>query len=184
MTPASIPSGPNAAGSEFARNERWDELGRHPDGSFRGPGFPPKQELLEARNRVFARHPGTTFIALHVASHPEDLDAAARVLDRFPNVVVETGARQAEMRRQPRRAREFFLCYQNRILFGTDHGPKEAMYRNWFRWLETGDEYFEYWSHPAQGRWHIYGLELPREVLDKVYRRNAERVLGLAVGRP
>jgi uncharacterized protein len=167
-----------------ARNERWDELGRHPDWSFHGPGFPPKRELLDARNRVFARHPATTFIALHVANHPEDLDDASSVLDRFPNVVVETGARQAELGRQPRRAREFFLRYQDRILFGTDARPEETMYRNWFRWLETADEHFEYWDHPQQGRWHIYGLDLPREVLEKVYRRNAERVLGLAAGRP
>ena len=167
-----------------ARNERWDELGRHPDWSFHGPAFPPKRELLDARNRVFARHPATTFIALHVANHPEDLDDASAVLDRFSNVVVETGARQAELGRQPRRAREFFLRYQDRVLFGTDARPEEAMYRNWFRWLETADEHFEYWNHPQQGRWHIYGLDLPREVLEKVYRRNAERVLGLPAGRP
>ena len=65
----------------------------------------------------------------------------------------------------------------DRILFGTDFRPEEPMYRNWFRWLETEDEHFEYWNHPDQGRWRIYGLELPREVLEKIYGRNAERVL-------
>jgi len=159
-----------------ASNERWDELGRHPDWSFHGRDFPKKRALLDARNRVFAKHPGTTFIALHIANHPEDLDDASGVLDRYPNVMVETGARQAELGRQPRRAREFFLRYQDRILFGTDFRPEEAMYRNWFRWLETADEHFEYWNHPDQGRWRIYGLDLPREVLEKVYGRNAERV--------
>jgi len=158
------------------RNERYDELLEHPDWSFHGERFPPKEALLAARNRVFARHPGTTFIALHVANHPEDLDDVSRVLDRHPNVVVETGARHAELGRQPRRAREFFLRYQDRILFGTDFRPQEAMYRNWFRWFETADEHFDYWQAPAQGRWEVYGLELPPKVLEKVYRRNAERI--------
>jgi predicted TIM-barrel fold metal-dependent hydrolase len=160
-----------------ATNERWDELGRHPDWSFYGPGFPPKRALLDARNRVFARHPGTTFVALHVANHPEDLDDASAVLDRYPNVVVETGAREAELGRQPRRAREFFLRYQDRILFGTDAAPDEGMYRNWFRFLETADEHFDYWNYPGQGRWRISGLDLPRDVLEKIYAKNAERVL-------
>jgi len=163
-----------------ATNERWDELGRRPEWSFRPPAFPPKRELLDARNRVFAKHPKTAFIALHIANHPEDLDDASAVLDRYPNVVVETGARQAELGRQPRRAREFFVRYQDRILFGTDAAPVEGMYRSWFRFLETADEHFDYWNYPAQGRFRIYGLELPRDVLEKVYRKNAERVLGEA----
>lgn len=160
-----------------ARNERWEELLRRPEWSFHGPGFPTKRALLDARNRVFARHPGTSFIALHVANHPEDLDDAASVLDRYPNVVVETGARQAELGRQPRRAREFFLRYQDRVLFGTDATPSDGLYRSWFRFLETADEHFDYWNAPAQGRWKISGLQLPKDVLEKVYARNAERVI-------
>ena len=157
-------------------NERYDELVEHPDWSFYGDPFPKKEALLAARNRIFARHPGTTFIALHVANHPEDLDDVSRVLDHHPNVVVETGARHAELGRQPRRAREFFLTYQDRILFGTDARPEDAMYHNWFRFLETADESFDYWHSPGQGRWTISGLDLPQKVLEKVYRRNAERV--------
>ena len=160
-----------------ATNERWDELGEHPEWSFYGPRFPAKRAILDARNRVFARHPGTTFIALHVANHPEDLGDVSGVLDRYPNVVVETGARHAELGRQPRRAREFILKYQDRVLFGTDYAPEEAMYRNWFRFLETADEHFDYWHSPTQGRWKISGLDLPRDVLEKVYAKNAERVL-------
>jgi predicted TIM-barrel fold metal-dependent hydrolase len=160
-----------------ATNERWDELHKYPEWSFHGPRFPAKRALLDARNRVFARHPGTTFIALHVANHPEDLGDVSGVLDRLPNVVVETGARHAELGRQPRRAREFFLKYQDRVLFGTDYTPEEGMYRNWFRFLETADEHFDYWNAPTQGRWKISGLDLPKDVLEKVYAKNAERVL-------
>jgi predicted TIM-barrel fold metal-dependent hydrolase len=160
-----------------ATNERWDELHKYPEWSFHGPRFTGKRALLDARNRVFARHPGTTFIALHVANHPEDLADVSGVLERLPNVVVETGARHAELGRQPRRAREFFLKYQDRILFGTDYTPEEGMYRNWFRFLETADEHFDYWNAPTQGRWKISGLDLPPDVLEKVYAKNAERVL-------
>jgi predicted TIM-barrel fold metal-dependent hydrolase len=157
-------------------NERYDELQEHPDWSFFGPEFPPKASILEARNRVFARHPGTTFVALHVANHPEDLDSVSAVLDRYPNVLTETGARHAELGRQPRRTRAFFLKYQDRILFGTDFDPSEGMYRNWFRWLETADEAFDYWNSPGQGRWTISGIDLPPEVLEKIYRTNADRL--------
>jgi hypothetical protein len=61
-------------------------------------------------------------------------------------------------------------------MFGTDNGMDEAMYRNHFRWLETGDEYFPYWGYPEQGRWMIYGLGLPDSVLEKIYHGNAERL--------
>jgi predicted TIM-barrel fold metal-dependent hydrolase len=97
-------------------------------------------------------------------------------LRMFPNMVVEFGAREAELGRQPRRARQFFVEFQDRILFGTDSEPDERMYANYFRWLETGDEYFDYWDAPGQGRWKIYGMELPDTVLEKVYHANAERI--------
>ena len=157
-------------------NERYEELLQHRDWSFYGPQFPSKQAILAARDRVFARHPRTTFISLHVANWPENLDYASALLNRLPNVMVEFGAREAELGRQPRRARRFFLNFQDRICFGTDATPDDSMYRNYFRWLETGDEYFDYWGYPGQGRWKIYGLELPDKVLEKVYHLNAERV--------
>jgi len=83
--------------------------------------------------------------------------------------VVEFGAREAELGRQPRRAREFFIQYPDRILFGTDKGIDAAMYRNHFRWPETGAEYFDYWGDRGQGRWKIYSMELPDSVLEKIY---------------
>ena len=162
-----------------AANERYEELTEHPDWSFYGAQFPSLQELLEARNRVFARHPGTTFVSLHMG-WPENLSWVARMLEEHPNVLVEFGAREAELGRQPRQAHDFFLKYQDRILFGTDAEVKDEMYRNYFRWLETADESFDYWDAPGQGRWEIYGLNLPDPVLEKIYRKNAERVLRIA----
>jgi predicted TIM-barrel fold metal-dependent hydrolase len=157
-------------------NERYEELIAHPDWRFYGSQFPSKLSILEARDRILARHPHTTFVALHMANWPENLDYVSAELDRYPNMMVEFGAREAELGRQPRRAREFFLKYQDRIMFGTDNGMDEEMYRNHFRWLETADEYFDYWGYPGQGRWKIYGMELPDSVLQKVYHRNAEQL--------
>lgn len=159
-----------------SHNERYEELIENPTWSFYGPKFPGKERLLAQRNHVFDKHPHTTFIALHVANWPENLDAVSSWLDKYPNLYVEFGAREAELGRQPRRSRKFFLDYQDRVLFGTDSEPEEAMYANYFRWLETADEYFPYWGYPGQGRWEIYGMELPDSVLEKVYHLNSEKV--------
>ncbi len=159
-----------------ASNERYEELIEHPDWSFYGPQFPSLEELLAERDRMFAKHPHTMFVALHFGSWPENLDFVDQTLKKFPNVMIETGAREAELGRQPRRTREIFLKYSDRIMFGTDEGAVEAMYRNYFRWLETNDEYFPYAQYPLQGRWMIYGLGLPDDVLEKVYHRNAEEL--------
>jgi len=159
-----------------AANERYEELIHNPDWHFYGPKYPSKEAILDARNRMFAKHPNTTFISLHVGNWPEDLDDVSDVLNRLPNVVVEFGAREAELGREPRRARRFFEEYQDRILFGTDATPSEGMYRNYFRWLETDDDYFDYYGYPEQGLWKIYGLGLPDSILEKVYHLNAERI--------
>jgi predicted TIM-barrel fold metal-dependent hydrolase len=175
--PVSIHSGdPEAFFTPIdASNERYEELHEHPDWSFYGKDFPSLQSLLEARSRVFARHPHTTFVSLHMG-WPENLDWVQAMLDKYPNVMVEFGAREAELGRQPRRTRELFLKYQDRVMFGTDNEVTEAMYRNNFRWLETDDEYFDYWGAPGQGRFEIYGLALPDDVLKKIYHENAERL--------
>ena len=157
-------------------NERYEELAAHPDWSFYGSVYS-KQELLEQRDRVFARHPQTQFVAAHMAERPEDLAYISSLLDRFPNLLVDMSARVAELGRQPYSARGFFIKYADRILFGTDLLPSVEMYRAHFRFLETADEYFEYPSHASrQGRWNVYGLDLPGDVLEKVYRTNALRL--------
>jgi uncharacterized protein len=159
-----------------SHNERYEELISNPSWSFYGPQFPSKETLLAQRNHIIEKHPRTTFIALHVANWPENLDAVSHWLDKYPNMYVEFGAREAELGRQPRRSRKFFIDYQDRIMFGTDSEPETAMYANYFRWLETGDEYFPYWGYPGQGRWEIYGMELPDSVLERVYHKNAEKI--------
>jgi uncharacterized protein len=157
-----------------ARNERYEELIEHPDWSFYGQQFPSLQALVAERDRMFAKHPRTMFVALHFGSWPENLDFVEQTLQKFPNVMIETGAREGELGRQPRLTRQIFMTYPDRIMFGTDEGAGEAMYQNYFRWLETEDEYFPYAQYPLQGRWMIYGLGLPDDVLEKVYHRNAE----------
>jgi predicted TIM-barrel fold metal-dependent hydrolase len=160
-----------------ASNERYEELAAHPEWSYYGSHYG-KRELLAQRDRVIARHPETTFVGAHVAEHPEDLAYVSDLLDRNPNLHVDIGARCAELGRQPYTAREFFLQYAGRILFGTDLIPEVNMYRLHYRFLETRDEYFEYPSHASrQGRWNIYGLFLPDDILRKVYRENALRLL-------
>jgi predicted TIM-barrel fold metal-dependent hydrolase len=176
-------------------NERYEELNAHPDWSFHGRDFPAFKDILDARDRVFARHPKTTFVALHVGHWAENLKGVGEMLDKFPNVHVEIGARIGELGRQPRTSSRFFDKYQDRILFGTDAIPLgtetpqqvfgEDLYRIYYRCLETEDEYFDYAPAPVppQGRWRIYGLGLPEQILRKVYHRNAERVLGLQLVR-
>ena len=165
-----------------ADNERYEELIEHPDWSFFASAFPRLQDLLEARNRVFARHPGTTFVSLHMG-WPENLSWVAGMLDRYPNVMVEFGGREAELGRQPRQTRELFIKYQDRVMFGSDNGMDAEMYRNLFRWLETADESFDYWGSPSQGRWKIYGLDLPDPVLEKIYHLNAEKLFAQFRGK-
>jgi predicted TIM-barrel fold metal-dependent hydrolase len=170
-------------------NERYEELNNHPDWSFYGRDFPSNEEILAARNRVFARHPKTQFITLHVGNFAENLENVSQNLDRFPNMHVDIAARIGELGRQPRTARAFFEKYQDRILFGTDatpHGDKfpqqvynDQLYEIYFRFLETDDEYFDYAPAPIppQGRWRIYGINLPDGILRQLYHDNAARLL-------
>ncbi len=174
-------------------NERYEELSNHPDWSFYGHDFPGNAELIEARNRVIDRHPKTRFIVLHVGNYAENLANVSENLDRFNNMTVDIAARVGELGRQPRTARAFFEKYQDRILFGTDatpHGDEfpqqvfnDKLYEIYYRFLETDDDYFDYAPAkvPPQGRWRIYGINLPESILCKVYNGNAARELNISV---
>lgn len=165
-----------------ATNERWEELHAHPDWHFPSPPYPSFLEIIGQLQNLVARHPETIFIGAHVGCYAENLAWVGRMLDRCPNYYVDISARISELGRQPYTARRFFLNHSDRILFGTDAGPSADTYRTYFRFLETADEYFSYDGEPipGQGRWTIYGLYLPDDVLDKVYRRNAQRILNLS----
>ena len=159
-------------------NERYDELGAHPNWSFYGDEYPDKEDILNQRNRVFKKHPDTTFIATHMANLPEELGRVSMWLEKYPNMYVDINARISELGRQPYTARKFLIKYQDRVLFGTDTPPRIDAYRVYFRFLETDDEYIlADPSHHRQGRWMIYGLYLPDEVLEKIYNKNAIKIL-------
>ncbi|MEW5871515.1 MAG: amidohydrolase family protein [Chloroflexota bacterium] len=160
-------------------NERWEELHDHPDWQFPSPPFPPFLDIVNGLARLVERHPGTTFVGAHVGCYAENLAWVGQLLDRCPNFYVDISARISELGRQPYTSRRFFLKYADRILFGTDVGPELETYRLYYRFLESEDEYFNYNEDeiPLQGRWYIYGLYLPDDVLEKVYFRNAQRVL-------
>lgn len=165
-------------------NERWHELNLHPDWLFHGPRFPTRAELHAQRNRVIEKHPDTTFIGAHFANNPEDLATVGKWLNQYPNLYVDIDARISELGRQPYTARKFFIKYQDRIMFGTDTTPRRDAFRMYYRFLETEDEYFDpSGGHHVQGFWRIYGIYLPKDVLEKIYNKNAERVLYAATAK-
>jgi hypothetical protein len=167
-----------------ASNERIDELRAHPEWSFAKPGLPSHERLIDALEALVAAHPRTTFVAAHLASSAEDLVRVERMLAAHPNLLVDVSARIAELGRQPRAARRLIVRHPTRVLFGSDmFPPTREMYELHFRFLETDDEHFAYNDDPddpwPQGRWRIAALQLPREVLERVYAANARRVLAI-----
>jgi predicted TIM-barrel fold metal-dependent hydrolase len=162
-------------------NERWEELGEHPDWAFTSPPFPSFMEIMNAFKNLVRAHPATAFIGAHVGCYGENLGWVGQMLEDCPNYYIDFSARLGELGRQPYAARKFFIEYQDRILFGSDMGPDLDAYRLYYRFLETDDEYFNYNTTevPVQGRWYVCGLYLSEDVLKKVYAENARRVLKL-----
>ena len=156
-------------------NERYEELAGRPDWLFYGKDYPPFMNLIERFLKVVGNHPETTFIGAHVLSYAENLGFVSQALDRYPNLNIDITERIGELGRQPYAARKFFIKYADRILFGSDYPPNINIYRTNFRFLETDDEYFAYGRN--QGRWCIYGIYLPDDVLRKVYFENACRLI-------
>ncbi len=166
-----------------ANNERYEELNNHPDWHFPSPPYPPFMKLLTDFKSLVTRHKQTTFIGAHVGCYAENLGWVGQMLDDCPNFYVDISARVGELGRQPYSARRFFLQYTDRILFGIDAGIRLPRYRIYYRFLETDDEYFNYSETviPRQGRWAVYGLYLPDDVLKKVYYENAERLFNVSI---
>lgn len=161
-------------------NERLEELIRHPDWHFYGPQFPSMMQLLDALEHVVADNPTIPFIGAHVGCYAEDLSWVDRMMTAYPNFNADISARIAELGRQPRATRRLVMKHPDRVLLGTDvFPPTVAAYRKYLRFLSTDDEYFPYSDSnpPGTGRWRISAIDLPADVLTKVTRTNAERIV-------
>lgn len=156
-------------------NERWLEMKQFPDRHRGGGGYPSWEEVMNEQWNVFRKHPETTFINAHLGWLGNDLGRLGELLDKFPNMYTEIAAVLAELGRQPRFARQFFIDYQDRIMFGKDTWRPEEYYV-YFRVLESDDEYFDYYRKRL-AFWKMYGMNLPDDVLKKVYYQNALRVI-------
>jgi len=156
-------------------NERWLELKQEPS-RYRDPAkVPPFEQVMSEQHHVFRKHPETKFINAHLGWFGNDLEQLGKLFDELPNVYTELGAVLAELGRQPKSARSFLIKYQDRIMFGKDTYNMQEYY-TYFRVLETGDEYFDYYRK-RHAHWKMYGLELPDSVLRKVYYKNALNVI-------
>ena len=152
-------------------NERWLHARQKPR-SFRSQDkYPSFDTVMQEQYNMFKRHSNTIFINAHMGWMANNLDKLERHLDSLPNVYTEFGAVIGELGRQPRRARQFFIDYQDRVMFGKDTYRKSE-FDVYFRVLETKDEYFDYYRK-RHGLWKMYGLDLPDEVLKKIYYKNA-----------
>jgi predicted TIM-barrel fold metal-dependent hydrolase len=162
-------------------NERWLELKLNPR-RIRNAGDPaPWDTIIAEQHDIFKKHPNTIFINAHMGWFANDLARLGELLDEMPNMYVEIGAVIAELGRQPRMANRFFEKYQDRVLFGKDaYHPEE--YPTYFRVLETADEYFPYYKR-YHAFWKMYGLNLPDEILKKLYYKNALRIIPGLDGR-
>ena len=156
-------------------NERWLELKTHPRRKRSDSDPAPWEQIIEEQHRMFKKHPKTTFINAHMGWYANDLGKLEELLDEMPNMNVGIGAIIAELGRQPRFAKDFFIKYQDRILFGKDSWVPEE-FPTYFRVLESADEYFPY-HKKYHAFWPMYGLDLPDEVLKKVYYKNALRIV-------
>ena len=155
-------------------NERWLELSLFPERRYPQDRYPSFEELVTERNNLFRRHPKTTFVTAHMGWQANDLATFGKLLDEMPNVYTEVGAVLYDIGRQPRVAHDFFLKYQDRILFGKDSFQPEE-YPYYWRVFETNDDYFDYYRG-YHAFWKLYGIALPDSVLKKVYFQNALRI--------
>ncbi len=185
-------------------NERWSELKDHRDWWFGDPAkYPAWKDLLEALNRVIARHPKTTFVCVHFGNNAEELDWVDQSLDKYPNMMVDLAARIPEIgRHDPKKVRDLFIKHQNRIFFGTDFmvynrlilgssgneppptdEDARTFYAKHWRWMETLDTN---WAHmtPIQGDWTINSIGLPASVARKIYFDNARKLLARSLPAP
>lgn len=155
-------------------NERWLELALFPGRRYPAEEFPSFEQLMTERDNMLRRNPKTTFVIAHMGWHANDLGRLGRMMDELPNLHTEVGAVLYDIGRQPRAAHDFFVKYQDRILFGKDSFQPEE-YPYYWRVFETRDDYFDYYRD-YHAFWKLYGIDLPDAVLKKVYFGNALRI--------
>ena len=155
-------------------NERWLELALFPGRRYPQDQYPSFQTLITERDNLFRRNPKTTFVTAHMGWQANDLEKFGKVLSEMPNVYTEVGAVLYDIGRQPRAAHDFFIKFQDRILFGKDSFQPEE-YPYYWRVFETKDDYFDYYRG-YHAFWKLYGIDLPDSVLKKVYFQNALRI--------
>ena len=157
-------------------NERWLELALFPGRRYPADQYPSFETLMTERDNMIKRNPRTTFVIAHMGWHANDLERLGKMFDAYPNLLTEVGAVLYDIGRQPRAAHDFFIKYQDRILFGKDSFQPEE-YPYYWRVFETRDDYFDYYR-PYHAFWKLYGIDLPDAVLKKVYFGNALRITG------
>ena len=158
-------------------NERWLELKMFPNRRRDDPKrFASFEQTMSEQHNLFRNHPNTTFINAHLGWLGNDLARLGKLLDELPNVYTELGAVLAELGRQPITGAAFMEKYQDRVLMGKDSWDPIDGYHVYFRVLETRDEYFDYYRK-RHAHWKMYGLGLSDEVLEKVYFRNALKII-------
>jgi predicted TIM-barrel fold metal-dependent hydrolase len=155
-------------------NERWLELSLFPRRRYPPEQFPGFEQLMTERDNLFRRHARTTFVAAHMGWHANDLARLGRLMAELPNVYTEVGAVLYDIGRQPRAAHDFFIKFQDRILFGKDSFQPEE-YPYYWRVFETRDDYFDYYRD-YHASWKLYGIDLPDAVLKKIYYQNALKI--------
>jgi uncharacterized protein len=155
-------------------NERWLEISLFPERRYPPDRFPSFNEVMAERDNLFRKHPKTTFVAAHMGWHANDLGRLGKMMTEMPNVYTEVGAVLYDIGRQPRAAHDFFVKFQDRILFGKDSFQPEE-YPYYWRVFETRDDYFDYYRG-YHAFWKLYGIDLPDTVLKKVYFQNALRL--------
>lgn len=174
------------------RNERYAELSEHPEWWFGRPPFPSFEEIIGQFENVIARHPETTFIGVHMGCYAENIEYVGRMLDTYPNYFVDTSARIGEFGRHgTEKVREFFIRHANRILFGSDLSrtrglwlpekgyydrTMQAFYDLHWRYFETCERELRN-PFPLQSDWTVDGIDLPEEVLERIYHSNALQII-------
>ena len=172
---------------EMTVNNDRNYFKRHPEyHMYLHPEYPSYEDQINARDRFVEKHPDMRFVAAHLASLEGDVDELAKRLEKFPNMAVDMAARICHLQYQSQmdydKVRDFMIEYQDRILYATDggiegnsdpEGAKKNMHETWladWKYFVTDDV-----MTAPEVNGEFRGLKLPKEVIDKIFRKNAVR---------